>query len=361
VGAGFYAQFLADTPRTLTGWSLPASASCTIGLKRGWNLLSSPYQAPLVLSQLATSPAGVLEPVAWGWDGSQYHQITESGGPPGTTHQVEPWEGFFVHASQDCDLTFAPPGTAAVQARATKAERGGWQVRILAEGAGRRDGANVGGTTGGGPDRRVLNPPGIPQSVDAFFVDPGAPGRLASDLRAGERRAHSWQLVVASDLPDGDLSVSWQGIATVPPGVGLTFYDPATDRRLDMRATSSYSFRSGSQGADRRFIIEAAPRAERALVIHSLSAQPARGGGVSLQFVVTQPCRLDAVLANMAGRSVAQLRQGEAVPAGMRALAWDGRSAGGARVPAGRYLLRLRARGQDGAEASAVTPVDLRR
>ena len=45
----------------------------------------------------------------------------------------------------------------------------------------------------------------------------------------------------------------------------------------------------------------------------------------------------------------------------MNVLLWDGRGQTGTRVPNGRYLVRITARGDDGQQSQSVAPLLLRR
>ena len=63
---------------------------------------------------------------------------------------------------------------------------------------------------------------------------------------------------------------------------------------------------------------------------------------------------------NLAGRPIATLSP-TAKPAGLQRMLWSGLASTGLAAPAGRYLLRITARTEDGAEANALASLSLRR
>lgn len=66
------------------------------------------------------------------------------------------------------------------------------------------------------------------------------------------------------------------------------------------------------------------------------------------------------VICNIAGRIVAELPERE-LPSGISSLVWDAKGRNGTAVPSGTYLVRVTARDGDGMQASAVSPLTLRR
>ena len=64
---------------------------------------------------------------------------------------------------------------------------------------------------------------------------------------------------------------------------------------------------------------------------------------------------------NIAGRVVRRLAGGRPCAEGAQTLAWDLRSDGGSIVPAGRYLVRVTARSDEGEAAAAIAALSVRR
>jgi hypothetical protein len=93
------------------------------------------------------------------------------------------------------------------------------------------------------------------------------------------------------------------------------------------------------------------------LAIASAAAMPLRSGGVQVAYALTAPAVVQAEIVNTAGRPIRRVAKDQEAVAGLNVLVWDGRSDAGLAVPAGRYLVRLRASGQSGEQAQAIAPV----
>lgn len=82
--------------------------------------------------------------------------------------------------------------------------------------------------------------------------------------------------------------------------------------------------------------------------------------GASLTYTLAAPAEVQAQVSNIAGRPLATLSAGKQ-EAGTRTLLWNGRGPGGAAVPSGTYLVRLRAWCEDGTASQALCTLALRR
>ena len=83
--------------------------------------------------------------------------------------------------------------------------------------------------------------------------------------------------------------------------------------------------------------------------------------GAEVMFTLTAAADVEARVLNLAGRPVGTICRSRACEAGANTLMWSGRSDAGLRAPAGRYLIEVTARGDDGEQARAVAPVSLSR
>lgn len=95
----------------------------------------------------------------------------------------------------------------------------------------------------------------------------------------------------------------------------------------------------------------------RELVV-TAAATPTRGGA-EVVCTLSAPAEVTLQVLNLAGRLVAVPVATATLPAGTHRLPCGGRSLGGTRLPAGRYLLRLLARGTGGQQAGALCGVEL--
>jgi len=95
------------------------------------------------------------------------------------------------------------------------------------------------------------------------------------------------------------------------------------------------------------------------LVLSSVTATPTMHDGVEIRLRLSTAATVEAKVINMAGRRVRRLTAGEERAAGVNVLLWDGRDDGGLGMPAGRYVVEIRARAADGQEARGLCAVSL--
>src|SRR5262249_2688728 len=85
------------------GLSTASSADRPIALGRGWNMIADPFDFPVAWAAVRTT-AGVGSPVA-------FDPTLGKRGDYATTApaQLEPFEGYFIHASADQETLWVPP------------------------------------------------------------------------------------------------------------------------------------------------------------------------------------------------------------------------------------------------------------
>ena len=100
--------------------------------------------------------------------------------------------------------------------------------------------------------------------------------------------------------------------------------------------------------------------AENQLAVTGAAALPT-ASGAEIAFTLSAPAEVSLEVLNLAGRPVAHPVAAYPLPAGLARLSWSGLADAGTAVPAGQYLIRIRARSDSGAETSALAPLGLRR
>ena len=83
--------------------------------------------------------------------------------------------------------------------------------------------------------------------------------------------------------------------------------------------------------------------------------------GAQVSFTLSADANVTAEVMNIAGRPVQVLATDKAMAAGINTLTWNGRSATGAQVPSGVYLVRVRAANQSGGQCEVLGSVMISR
>ena len=152
----------------------------------GWHLIASPYQYELGLEAIAD--CANLKPYAWTDQGSGYELVAALDDALNAVHTtMNPWWGYWVDADGPGTLHWSPAqaaGSAPVellQIGSADADRGGWQIQLVAAAGERVDACNFLGIAGevATAALQIANPPLNPDGVDLYF-DRYAP--MAADI-----------------------------------------------------------------------------------------------------------------------------------------------------------------------------------
>ncbi|MEN6302723.1 MAG: Ig-like domain-containing protein [Armatimonadia bacterium] len=109
-------------------------------------------------------------------------------------------------------------------------------------------------------------------------------------------------------------------------------------------------------GWGENYWFKTAPATSTAAV--TVAAAPT-AGGAELTVNLASAATVRTVISNIAGRVVAKLPERD-LPAGVSSLLWNGKSTSGSKVPAGTYLVRVVAIGNEGTQTTAVAPLQIR-
>ncbi len=396
LGRGYWLATADGGTVQVTGQAADPAQAVEIGLPRGWSIIGCPFTEAVgwdddhvqVTRGDETVPLtqavcrGWLWPTIYGWHNQaspttpatvraaclgRRFSLNVPINPWWSPGELEPWQGYLVTVRRACTLSItgsvSPADAEATVAEARTPSADDWRVRLVAQVPGFGD---ISTLLGVGADAPVLTEPHPPigPGVD-LYVRPagtelveGSPGN-ALDLRAQAVQSASWEVVVSAAAAQAPVRITWPDLSELPNDLVAYLVDSAAERRVYMRTQTGYEFTSGAEGSERVLRVEVAPREEVAMIT-SLSAGSA-AGGAEIMFSLSAAAQVEVDVLNIAGRRVRTIVTDRDCEAGITSLAWNCRSDRGVLVPSGAYLVRVTARTEDGAQASRIAPLMLRR
>jgi hypothetical protein len=369
-GWGYW--LLLDAPTELTREGLPAQSPTEIAVYgRGdgrptWNLIGAPFTRAIDVYSIRVRDANGNES---DWQTAQsrrkilsvlYAYVLGAYQPSQT---LSPYLGYWVAVNEPLTLITRDVGLAQRPESAATAfpalGDGGWAIQLTVRAGEQTDACLYLGVR---PDATEGFDPGIdqpkpPQPAVAPYVYASAVhedwGRLngsyAVDMRPSANN-QVYRVMVDTNMAGEEVSVSWPDLSGVPANVKPVLYDPGAGKRVYMRTCNGYSFVSRGP---RELQVELRSRGASALVVSALQAI-GHGRQVDIQYTLSQQARVRAEIMNMAGRVVRVLTHDQLQQAGRSRVVWDCRNHSGTPVPAGRYLVVVRAYSEEGECTQAV-------
>ncbi|MHB8997484.1 MAG: FlgD immunoglobulin-like domain containing protein [Armatimonadota bacterium] len=379
LGSAYWLRVTENVPVNLSGIRPDPTQPYEVKLGPGWNLLGCPRTEDVPLAGVAVQ-RGDLDPLLWAEAVEQrlvqdgLYSYSQNAGYE-IKDTLSPWQGYWVRCLQPTGVTliFPEAGAATTTASlkttaASPSEKSakGWRLPLLVKAGDylcRSAALGAAPEALSGADRLDLSaPPGFGPRVEARFVheDWGeGSGLYCTDVRPANEPKQSWQVQVASTVPNQPVRVTWPDLSALPANVKPILYDPLTGKRLYMRTTTGYSLPGGSEGVSRNLVIET-EGSTPALMLTSVTAQ-AKTGSMAMTYNLSASAEVTARVLNIAGRPVRVLQAGNLQAAGTNMMLWNYSDQTGKKVPAGTYLLKLTARGDDGREVQALQTLAVQR
>jgi serine protease len=273
------------------------------------------------------------------------------------------WQAHWVRALKPCTLVVPPVGSLRSQPdetpRVAPVQSDGWLLRLIARSGDREDANNLIGTTSSASDdlanEDVEKPPAFQSYVALTILEPRTRSALAQDLRRNARRTQRWEIEVATDQPNAEVTLQWSQELPVPKGTRLVLIDQVTGERISMLQTSAHRFRT-DETSRRRFIIEAQPARVSRLQVTNVSVTQTRGNQFAIQYALNSEANVQVLVQDATGKTVARLQAGTRA-SGVSTATWNGRTDSGIAVPPGTYQVQIIATGDDGEAARVVRPL----
>ncbi|HSV74306.1 MAG TPA: S8 family serine peptidase [Chthonomonadales bacterium] len=390
IGLGFWADNLDAMPKPIVTRGQPQIASTFVIPLKGngvgaqgavsWNLIGGPFPFDVPFNaclvqvggrrmSISTAVAqGLLLPNVYSYDPTAadagFYSFRTL--PDGA---LRAWTGHWVGVTSRNDIALVVPPLRATRAASNAPVVGtdGWSLQIGASVGRLRDMFNFVGVSSRSVDgvdlADVPKPPAMSPYVAVGSVneDWGArSGMYARDIRSigGPR---TWTIAVDTDQAESDVTVQWSPRGSLPRNLKLTIKDETTGQVVDMRSRTFTTFRTGSVAAPRRFTITARPALGSVIRITNVSVRTNSGrsaGSAVIGFTLSGDATYEARVLSASGAPVGLIAT-RAAGAGDVRLVWNGRDSAGRSVPAGTYLVQIRAIGPDGEVVRAVQPFAL--
>lgn len=350
---------------------------------QGWNMIGNPYTGALQWGSVEFITNGerqdLLEAIADGVTSGIVYAFCNDGEtgyydfPSDPLAAVlQPFQGYWVHVSRDTRLLVYSPGVSVTSASARQKGpwlgEGGWRLRLVASAGAWRDptlfiGAAPGCTTGHDAGRDIPKPPPLASSLQTYLAKSNwgdHDGAYAQDIR-GTAKGQSWDLEVLCNAPGTPVTISWPDLNTVvPQDVRLVMEDLDGGKSVYMRTSTGLTFNSG-EGGVRHLRVRAVDDGSEVLQVSNVYAQAAGGRGAVVTFSVSKACVATVQVRNISGRVVRRLAETQALPGQANQVLWNGLSDTGAPAPAGRYLVCVTARADDGQVVQGIRALQIGR
>jgi hypothetical protein len=383
------------------------TTSFRIPLHEGWNMVGDPYKFSIPFDGLvfeetngtrvtaeAAADQKLILPFIYRYVAGQYQFQTLPAG------NLNAWEGQWIYVvpknanslRQDTVLTMitTPVAVSGVSGRAaSKAVTGGttrsvslvtpttpkvsgtgsWTVQLQASSKDLRDGYNFIGVTNSATksaNSLVPKPPHPSPYVTLGITDPAGNGTVYAQSLQTAGGAKTWNVIVNTDQPNTDITVRWPNVSTLPKTYRLTMQDTATGQVIDLRNQASYQFNSGHNAGTRAFTLTAHPtNSGGRAVLTNINVNPPRtaggraAGAYQIGYTVSQDAQVEVAVVGYNGQTVAVVGATRAVSSGDNSQVWNGKDTKGAVVPAGTYLLQVKAITSDGTVTREIRPLTI--
>jgi GH25 family lysozyme M1 (1,4-beta-N-acetylmuramidase) len=376
IGRGYWLK--ASQPLSADLGGVPVTSPVNIALVRGWNAIGCPFLSPVPWDPSAIKvrrgtdertlrsavQSGWLEDFAWGWDGSRYVLVYDRNIVPNTQGDLRPWQGYWIYAYQDCELILSPPEqTRGVpdSSRHQVATEGTWTFRLHAR-AGDATGEVLLGGTKESRDIAIGLPPAPPVGGTPLQVvtrKGGVP--LAVDVRADGRSHQPWEIEVQVPPSSNDrATLWWSDVHRVPRQVNPVLVDLQTGERKFLRHSSSHTFAVSREGGTYKFRMELLPQSQLLRITNVRVSGGRSHGSYTISFNINAGAQVEVKVVS-AGKVIRPLLNTVTRSAGIQQVSWDGRDSAGFAVPAGAYLVEIKATSVEGQVTRVTVPLVMTR
>jgi hypothetical protein len=337
--------------KTSSGTTVATTAPYNISLPAGWSLIGNPFNFNIPFDSLRVS-FGAFE--LWSFEGDW--QINTRG--------LEPWKGYAIWLSDAATFSIRPgvaglnTGTALYSVANNDAEN--WLLQISADNGRSASRFNFAGQYAGATDDEdaldLHQPVRLADGVEVVFTKKNS-ASLKADIRQPSSNGHTWEFTCRLNPEDEVLSLTFDGVATVPQAFDIFLLEPETATAYNLRANPRLQFATRHL-TEKRFQLVAGTKAylhEQSLQaeLHPSSfellqnfpnpfwsgATSRSAGNPSTQIIYSLPeaSHVEVSIHNIRGERVAMLVN-EKQTSGSHTVVWNAEKVG-----SGVYFIKMRA------------------
>ncbi len=321
---------------------LDSTFSALITLHPGWNIITSPFPPPKIVSwNVVRAFNGISEPI---WSFVNHFDSTQS---------LEPYKGYYFFNVDNRQLLRIPLGNPPGMEQTTSGTPAGWRVNVSLIAGSEIDPTAAFGVSGeilANPDKYNLHKPrSVGGLSTVLFNRPSWDGNypdFVTDIRTEFETLSVWELSAQTRKGQHSL-LSFSGLRSVPPWFSVILIDRVRGRYSDLRKDSTYVFDavepisrlSIAVGRDewvKKELEGVVPRQ------FSLGRNFPNPFNLSTSFSVDIPQKstVELEVYNVLGARVKTLFQG-VVDAGRSWFSWNAQDDHGGTVSSGVYFYRL--------------------
>lgn len=359
-----------------------ATGAPLIQLKSGWNLIANPYPFPIKLGQLVGTLQGG-SPTLWSqlvssglvgsaivrYDNDADDYVFVQGGDS----DLLPHQGYwaFVNTQTDITLKYPPvyarhlPGALLRPTNPWTQTEKMWRLQLSARTDSSQDAQNFVGVVRNAADIRTHRSPEVPMSPIqdvSLAIEGDLDGRVTRMAHAYTDKPgrKSWKVLVKS-TQEGDVTLAWPNLSTVPKNLRLRLTDKATGTVKDLRTNGGYTFRANGAGT-REFELEIVQAGtSRAVIGNVIATRPGRDNlaPFTIRYTLSSDAQTTVRILSGSGKEVYTVTRGRADRNGENEVTWALRDNANRLVAPGSYRVEILAETATGERVRKVIPVNV--
>lgn len=317
------------------GESVPTDRNFALQLKKGWNMIATPFAFPVDWHTVSDTAALRF------YDGTDWPFVSV----------LEPFKGYAVYASRQMTLSIPPKESQSLHQFFKPAYLSGeheWQIQISAKSAEQKDEFNyVGVLELATPEIDIYDfpePPVIGNFVSLYILTDGQDDRFSTDYRQTGADGYTFEFEFSSNV-SGQKKI-WVKPENLPydfdwmitsnqtqVNYGKAEINISTQQARFQLIVGTPNYLSGIAGTFR-------PK-PLTFILDQNFPNPFNPS-TQVKFQLPQTTRVSIDIFDIIGRRVNTLMNNKAVEAGYYQVSWDGTNSSGTLVSSGIYILQLR-------------------